>query len=194
MALDDFNTGSSISGTTWTAVGGTVAADWPIVSGSIRPTNYMRGAYWTAITDANHYSELTFTSAQADAAGGPAVRMTSTVGVGYSATYYPNGPFVRLSRGGSGEYWTTTLGSDWSGSLTSGDVIRIEANGSSITVKRNGTTIIGPVTDTTYTTGSPGMSSIYSGTYVSWDAWGGDALGGSGSIAARAINSNSVLL
>ena len=37
------------------------------------------------------------------------------------------------------------------------DIIEIDANGTSITVKKNGSTIIGPITDSAIATGNWGM-------------------------------------
>ena len=43
------------------------------------------------------------------------------------------------------------------GPATTNDIIRIEASGDQITVKKNGVVVIGPVTDTAIASGSAGM-------------------------------------
>lgn len=73
----------------------------------------------------------------------------------------------------------TQLGSDGS-SIASGDQIRLEAVGTTITAKKNGVTIIGPSTDSGIASGSPGIGGFWhSGTHQTFTYWeGGDFSGG----------------
>ena len=51
----------------------------------------------------------------------------------------------------------TQLGSNSVETVSSGDVLRVEANGTSITAKRGGVTKIGPITDSAIASGKPGL-------------------------------------
>jgi hypothetical protein len=72
--------------------------------------------------------------------------------------------------------FTSLAQASWT--LTAGDVIRIEASGTTITAKRNGSTVT-TITDASHASGNPGVSgegSAASGTYTLLDDWVGDDL------------------
>ncbi|RMF08912.1 MAG: hypothetical protein D6763_08975 [Alphaproteobacteria bacterium] len=81
---------------------------------------------------------------------------TATVGRCYEAYHSSGDKFIRLYRRDSPSS-VTQIGSQWDNTVSSGDVIGIVADGSSISVEVNGVTKIGPVTDSTYGDGSPGV-------------------------------------
>jgi hypothetical protein len=63
------------------------------------------------------------------------------------------------------------------GAPSIGDVLRLEANGSTLTAKWNGTTVA-TATDSTYSSGQPGF--CLWGNFSKVNAWAGDDLGGGG--------------
>ena len=70
----------------------------------------------------------------------------------------------------------TSLGS-FSTTPANGDLIRLEISGTSLSCYRNGVLVIGPVTDSSYATGQPGVTSSYDGTHVAaLDNWSGGSL------------------
>ncbi len=58
--------------------------------------------------------------------------------------------------------------------------MRIEVSGSSITCKVNGSTVIGPVTDTSFSSGGIGFGSLNDATFDNWS--GGDLAVGGGTV------------
>ncbi len=74
----------------------------------------------------------------------------------------------------------TSLGTGSGAGLVANDLLRIEANGTSIVAKVNGATHIGPTTDSSITSGSAGVSGNGTGTTARLDNWEGGNLGGSG--------------
>ena len=121
---------------------------------------------------ADHYTQAKFLAATTGCFG-VAVRLTN--GNNFIAGRYESGAWQVFKRN-AGTF--TTLGSN-STTLTSGDVGYLEASGNSITFKVNGTTRVGPVTDSFNNT-ETGQGLIPRGsTNTSWiDDFEAGALGG----------------
>lgn len=95
---------------------------------------------------------------------GPAVRMASGALTAYFAQC--NTHEIKLYKAISSTF--TQLGTD-AAAAAAGDVIYIEAQGTSILVKKNGTTIIGPITDSGIASGKAGMWCSQSATVPTGD-------------------------
>ena len=170
-ATDNFNRADGALGSNWTvALGGFL-----IASNAVRANNAgdESGALWNADTFANdQYSQATYTLGWGDDIG-VAVRVS---GSGGSAKYYllyiegSNGYFGKVFNGVYSEF------AFLSGGFANNDVIRIEAEGTTIRAKRNGTTV-SSTTDTTITTGAAGLSAYNSGGAARIDNWEGGNLG-----------------
>jgi hypothetical protein len=59
------------------------------------------------------------------------------------------------------------------------DVIRIEVTGTSLTVKKNGSAVIGPITDSAISSGQAGVYGLDGGENKG-DNWQADNIGGGG--------------
>lgn len=113
---------------------------------------------------ANGYAEVTIgtvVDAGDDVGFGPAYRLQTAATSGYIVQV--SGVESRLYKVVAGSY--TQLGSDGPSGAT-GNKFRIICNGTSISVQKNGSTVIGPVTDATFATGEAGMWSQSSGTQM----------------------------
>jgi hypothetical protein len=126
-------------------------------------------AYWNATSFAtNHYAQLRITKLDdTTPAIGPAVRVASGALTGYAALFWATAIYLYKYISGA----QTVLGSY--GAASVGDVVRLEVSADQLTVKRNGSTIIGPVTDSDIPTGNPGMHAYTDGTSVLADDWEG---------------------
>ncbi len=154
LATDDFNrTDAANLGANWTVPTGCTAI--PVVSNQCSagtwgpPIEFYNGVSWPD----DQYAQLVITSVSTstDSGMGPAVRVTSG-GDAYFAQATTSE--IRLYKRVSGGY--TQLGSD-AAAATANDVLYIEAQGTSILVKKNGSTIIGPVTDSSIASGNAGI-------------------------------------
>lgn len=130
--------------------------------------------YWDGDTfDANQYSEIEVTAISATVYLGAAVRAYNPGTHHYNA-YYDN---VSSADCFYEKYVTgtfTALGNDLNG-LSVTDVRRLEAFGTSITWKTNGTTVFS-ITDSSLTSGSPGIAGYNVGTTSRLDNWEGGNL------------------
>jgi hypothetical protein len=140
---------------TWTELLGT---DWGITSTRAQIQAFS-GLFQlvragSALASADHYCQATlaaFTTQSATTTAGPAVRIDATVG---DATYFfraesdPGGVQTQLWKRVAASF--TSLGTNATAPVVA-DIIRVEANGSSITGKMNGTARVGPITDTAIT-------------------------------------------
>lgn len=174
--LDDFErVDASTLGANWTAWSWSGAASLHIVSGAVvAPAPNTYGNYWVA-TDAfaaDQFSEVTVAVIPNSSEWIGCTVRQATPGTGYLAIWF-NGTFMLFNENGS---LSPALISSASGTLSPGDVIKLEAIGNAIKVYKNGTQVIS-VTDTTYTTGQPGLA-IY-GTSGTIAAWEGSDSGGS---------------
>ena len=141
-------------------------------------------AAWNATFAATQYSKLKYLNDDdvLQDIGGPAVRINSA-GTWDNATLYmaeydrANGKVrvlkyvnERLNTGG------TQLGADYTITLAAGDILELHASGSTLTVKKSGTTLFS-VTDSSITSGKAGIAVRTTGASgaIAWDDWeGGD--------------------
>jgi hypothetical protein len=153
---DNFNRADSnpISGNWATPVG--VASAVQLVSHTAEPTSSLgsrSASYSTVITwPADHFSEVTL-AALNNGYLGPCVRLGPGTGYGIFAS----GP-----TGSSNSVYLQEVGGGTTFAIFTmtpqiGDVLRLEVLGSTLTFKQNGT-VIGSVSDSTYTLGNPGMA------------------------------------
>ena len=190
LASDDFNRADGGLGANWTTLASALAPQ--IVSnqaaGPASPA--VGGAGFTGTTWPNNQWASVIIGSQisdaVDEGAGPLVR--GAVGV---ASYYfaQAGVDTRLYRRLSGSY--SQLGSTV-GACVTGDVLRLEVNGTSLTVFKNGTPIIGPITDTNIAAGNAGIWTTRTSNAVPYTAlndWsGGDFnAGGNNDLAGTAV-------
>jgi len=168
---DNFNRANGGLGSNWTTVAGTNAPK--IVSNVLKAgsPNTINSAYWSA----NTFSGNQFVQANMPASSGSnwgpgiAVRLSSTKG--YFLWYGNTANQISIWRQDSASSWSQIA---TSGTLTiaATDVWMLQANGSVITAYQNGKQVAS-VTDTHYTTGSPGVWMYYSNNQITnWS--GGD--------------------
>jgi len=181
MATDDFNRANETP----------IASPWAVQTGS----DAMRLISNEVLTNvsANHsaaYHNSTPGNDQYSATKLTNVIETSTADISYGV-----GPAVRMATGDTRKYCAiartgqillleydnvggaTQLGSTFSGTVSLNDIIRIEANGTTIRVLQNGTERIS-ATDATLTSGRVGMQGTYSNdTTAAQDDWDGGDLG-----------------
>lgn len=159
----------------WTKTGGSSSGTINLSSNQIvrAGTSNNVGYYWNADTPPDdQWCEFDFISA---VDSGPACRSSTSALTFYFASIYtgPGGPFP-VSKLVAGAH-TALDTSSW-GTLSSGDVIRIEAEGSTVRAKKNGS-LIGSATDTEITAGRWGIQAWENGD--TWDNWqGGDFAAG----------------
>ena len=164
-AVDNF-AGSSLS-SNWRVPGGPVQG-FTVSSGAVSPGSSLSNpnalAYWSAVPfAANQYAQVTVASLGSSWAG-PAVRIAGTgptPDTYYAAIFDTTNLRVLLySNSGSG-YIYNYLATCAAPSI--GDVIGISINGSNISVTDNSTPVCGsPITDTTLSSGSPGITAYNS--------------------------------
>src|SRR5688572_23009374 len=153
MATDSF-TGSNNDplSANWTAADGSLL----ISDANNVKLNAAQGnsAYWDADTFADdQYSQVVIATVSGDAVG-PMVRASGLTG--YIALVGNSGTEITIQRV-DGDENATVLGATFTGlTIGNGDTIRLEASGTSLTVKQNGATI-GSRTDSTYTSGAAGI-------------------------------------
>lgn len=182
-ASDNFTRADSADlGANWTVVTG--AGSWKIATNTAQPNAESSDAaeYWNADAFNNdQYSEAVLGVAATSAGGtgcGVAVRVAAGAWTYYRAVASVNG--TELAKFVAGSY--TSIDSDatvWA----NGDTIRLEVEGTTLRVKRNGTTIAGLTnTDASIASGSAGVdhSSISTGTptLTSWAGGNMAAAGG----------------
>lgn len=186
VATDNFNTADDGLSANWTLISGHV---FRVYSFSVTPGEaaQVEFAFWNADTfTANQYSQLVVAAVGAGGtAVGPAVRIAAATKTGYIVHW--DDTVITLYRAVADVY--TPLGTSTAPSVS--DLIYVEANGTQITVKKNGGTIIGPVTDAIIATGQPGISGYDNGNLNRGDDWeGGDLGGGAAAAKRRIINSD----
>jgi hypothetical protein len=152
LATDDF-AGTGALSANWTAMTGASFAPERVsgvCGGGHGSARY--GAYYSGISWPNdQYAKVTLKSpveTASDNGGGPQVR--TAVGADTSYFLQSNTSESRIYKGVTGSF--TQLGSDGTAGAVN-DVVYIEAVGTSITGKKNGSTIIGPVTDSAIASG-----------------------------------------
>jgi Putative esterase len=174
-ATDNFNRANGALGANWTAMSdGALTIASQVVKGG-------NGAYSGDIRTAETYgadqsSQVEVTSTQLSGGQwiGPAVRASSGGSNLYLGIYFWNGgsPDLMLFKRTSGSF--TQLGSSYPVSaLAAGTQLTLTAVGSTITFAQNGTARI-TATDTSLTSGAPGIMAYGTGTA---DNWAGNSTG-----------------
>jgi hypothetical protein len=165
----------------WTANAGTLA----IYDNSVAPydSGAENAAHWNADAfDADQYAQVTLSETVSDAyAIGPGIRCAAS-----GATYYlyytsSAGRYLYVSDGGS----LTELGS--AGAVSVGVVMRLEANGTTITPKLDGVTdsTIGAVSNEALSSGYAGVTGYGANSDTRADSFEGGNLGGAVSYQPR---------
>ena len=169
---DDFNRANGAPGANWSAYA--TAGNWSINSNTLRfvtdgiGNNEALRWVGAAMDSADYSVEITITKAANDFQGpGPAARLQAGSLSGYAINAYGDAYYlVRLDSGSE-----TTLASWGSGPGTSAVTLRIEAEGSTIRMFVAGVQRAS-VTDSTYSTGSPGIAcGNFDGGNVTFDNW-----------------------
>lgn len=172
MALPVFETFTATDGTylvdhsaSWTEE---VLHEFVINSNSVNPNRAgarLEFGWWNADSfDNNQYAQAVVAAIGSSHYMGVCVRVSSG-GNGYSAFWSTDAGLV-LRKTVSGT--ETDLGSTSAPAVN--DVIRIEANGTSIVVKKNGTAVI-TVTDSSLTSGAAGICEYGGSTVTRLDTW-----------------------
>lgn len=177
LVADDFERADGALGANWSTVVGQIAPE--IFSGEVRSstvgTAAARQIGYGAWPD-NQYAEAIVGSVVhtgTDEGAGVTARCSAVAKTHYLVQ--TNSVETRLYRTLNGAY--LQLGTDGP-PCTTGDVLRLICNGNQISVTKNGATIIGPVTNSDITAGSPGTwntGAAAAGTIASWA--GGDLTG-----------------
>jgi hypothetical protein len=149
-------------------------AGFRIQSNGVSPHNTVGslegGAYWNADTpDDNQYAEVVFTAGGIGYIG-PAVRMATGADSRYGA--YTNGTDSFLFKIVAGTF--TQLGATGP-AFSNGDTLRIEANGTTIRLLKNGAESIS-VTDSSLASGRIGITGYSSDTNTQATSWTGGNL------------------
>jgi hypothetical protein len=150
---DSFNRANGGLGVNWTALSFTGATGAAINSDVLVGANTTTsGNYWAANSFGNNqYSQITVATPPSSGWVGVTVRMTGT-GEGYLAIYF-SGSFYIYNESGT---TTPTQLATVSGSLSAGDILCLAVTGTTLTLYQNGTSIL-TTTDSTYTSGAPGV-------------------------------------
>jgi hypothetical protein len=150
---DNFTVPSSSLSTNW--VPNLVA----VTAGAAYAFEDILYVFWNARSfNPNQFAQATVGGIAIGGSGGAGVRIT-----GDAWTLTPSCYFLSVSNGNVAFYKLvvgayTDISASSCGAAANGDVLRIEASGSSITAKKNGVAICGsPVTDTALTSGAAGI-------------------------------------
>lgn len=174
---DDFNRANETPiAAPWTqqsGSGGTInLASNAVTAGSAADKFYY---YSGATATANQFSQWVSNSSVTNDDWGPAVRIGENGFSGYWFSQYTAGSEEILCYDGGS--FSSILALDIS-NLTNGQTVYIEANGSSITCKKNGATVMGPTTDTLLTAAGNGVGVFLYQTGGAIDTWQGGDIGG----------------
>ncbi|HEX4254219.1 MAG TPA: alpha/beta hydrolase-fold protein [Streptosporangiaceae bacterium] len=167
---DSFDRANGGLGANWTTVAGTKA---PQISGNTvhaGTASALNSAYWSASTfGGNQFAQGTLPGSSGSNLGpGLAVRLSSSKG--YFLWYGNATSTVSLWRMDSASSWTQLSSSNTLTITPASDVWRIQVVGSTITGYQNGTQVV-QATDTSITTGSPGVWLYYAANQI--DNWSG---------------------
>ena len=165
-ASDDFNRANGALGSNWASLQAGMSIVGNAAAGNGGGLHAM--AQWTGSTfGADQWAQGTVTYVSGSQYIGPAVRVNAT-GQGYSVTVDNGAAYVSNQTG----FGTSTVLLTISGTFASGGVLKLGIVGSLLTAYWNGASI-GSVTDTTYTTGQPGIRSYGGGSIDNWSAQSG---------------------
>lgn len=163
LATDNFNRANGAIGTTnWTSQPGIAGgAAMQIVSNEASSTLGVTAPYFSGSLVGggswpnNQYAQITVGSAvdtTTDAGVGPMGRASTVQQTAYFGQTNTNE--TKVYKVVNGSY--TQLGSNGAACAT-GDILKLICNGTSISATKNGTTIVGAVTDSAIASGSAGM-------------------------------------
>ncbi len=181
MALPATDTFTAANGTALTTYSGSWSlsgGDFQINSNAVGPNknNQECGAYWNADAfDAAQYATGTISSVGDSHDVGPAVRGAASGNYfGFYAAKFDASYLFKVVA----TVWTQ-LGSSGA-EFALNDVVRLEADGTTITPKVNGVTLDPPgaQTSTSLPTGAAGLAGYHSGTTMLLDNWEGGNLAG----------------
>jgi Putative esterase len=177
-ASDNFNRANGPLGPNWTAFSD---GGLSIVSDQVQGSSSSdEGDYWSAQSfGSNQFSQITVTSTPLS--GGQwiaaAARVQGSGQNGYFGLYYWNfgSPELMLFKR-SGGAWTELGGTYNSGALSAGTQLELLVSGSTVSFLQNGVQRLS-VTDTTFTSGAPGIMASGASTAGNWS---GGTVGGGG--------------
>lgn len=176
LATDDFNRANDTGGlgANWTK--GDAGNFYEVISNTAQIVNISAVLdRYTAISWPNdQYAKVTLTTltAASDEGVGPACRMSAIAQTAYFAQ--ANTTEIKLYRVVAGVF--AQLGSDAAAAAAT-DVLELICSGTSISVKKNGVTIIGPETDAVIAAGSAGLWGFQAAGTVAVDNFEGGDLG-----------------
>jgi hypothetical protein len=170
MATDNFDRADGGLGANWSSATGTTG--YTIISNQAASSgspSAEEAVFWNAESfAADQYSEVTFSTGSNSSYIGPAVRCNSTSGGNYYGFYGdPNTRYlVRVVNG----VWSqlATLGTGF----TNGQVLRLEVQGTTLSAYINGV-LWTSVTDSSISSGSPGLTSWANNNSGRLDNWTG---------------------
>ena len=165
-ASDDFNRANGGLGSNWTVDEGS----WSISSNqALAGSATQNTARWTGSSfTADHYSEAKIATAGSEA--GVATRVATNQGYLLYARTEPTGNWELYRYAGGGSYTSIASGSG----AASGDTFRLESNGSTHKVFRNGVQQGSDINDATFATGGVAIQTFNVHTL---DDWAGGDLG-----------------
>lgn len=173
LATDNFNRANStgMSNASWTTASGANASANIVSNEAACVSGDICSNYYNAVVLPNaQYVKCVIGSVVetvTDNGAGPMARMATGAQTGYLVQ--GNTHETRLYKAVAGAF--TQLGSDGP-AVTTGDVLEIDANGTSLTVFKNGTAICGtPVTDSSITSGNGGFWLSSPAQQISIDNW-----------------------
>lgn len=151
LATDDFNRANDPTGLGANWTNNDVGAFYTVTGSQAQVTSIVPVLHrYTAISWPNdQYAKVTLTTltAASDEGPGPACRLSAVEQTGYIVQ--ANTTEIKLYQVAQGSF--TQLGSDAAAAATN-DVLELICSGTSLSVKKNGATIIGPLAD------SPGIA------------------------------------
>ncbi len=168
-ASDNFNRANGGLGANWTTFGTDPAPT--ITNNQIQGNTaaMQQTAFWSANTfgpDQSSTATYTGTTGNDPNAGvGVLVRLTSAT-TGYRCEWF-NGTVYLQKYPGTSTLTTLTTGAS---SLTNSDTIKMTATGTTLTCLKNGVSVVS-TTDSTYTTGAPGINVYGYNGFASLDDW-----------------------
>lgn len=184
-ATDNFTgtNGQALSARTgWTVNAGSFA----IQSNSLRPSAAATesGARWSGDSfSADQYAQCLIVGTEAGRSIGVAVRVSTSGAQTWYGVYLSSSTIAQFFKNVAGTW--TQLGSDITG-WANGQTMRIEAEGTTIRVLRNGVQVAS-ATDSAIANGAPGVGGWHSSTTSLIDDWEGGNLGGGGGANLPAI-------
>jgi hypothetical protein len=180
MASDDFNRAdATLNSGNWAASGGSFGT-LEISSNVVRKTGAGNGSSLARYPSSSElYSEVEITDVTGRD-GGPAICIQSGADTFYMVTNY-DGTLFHVFEVTGGSFSDIAQGS---GTYQVGDIISIERDGNDVVAKKNSSEIV-RVTDTTLTTGAPGMFIFVDN--IRLDNWSDGAGGGGATLRKNSL-------